>query len=69
MKIEHGIPIPAIVRKTDGITAMLREMKPGDSFVIPKEQQTSVRTIASKLKVSIVSRRISAAKHRVWRVA
>lgn len=66
MKIEKNIPIPP--RKSGLISLTLREMKVGDSIVIPKSQDTSWRTAAMRLKMDIVTRKISDTETRLWRV-
>jgi len=41
LKIEDGVPLPTDLRKrTTGITAVMRQMKPGQSVLLPQYRTT-----------------------------
>ena len=64
--IEHGIPIPPTGNRV-GITDALREMLPGDSFLIDLKQRYIVTSCAQKIGIKITCRNIEG-KLRVWRL-
>jgi len=65
IKIDKDIPLPPL-SKQSGQAAALRQCKKGDSFVV--ELRTSIHTIASRLGISIATRR-EGDKFRVWRLS
>ena len=67
MIIEKGIPIPDR-RRDGGITGTLRKMSVGDSFLIPAEMnRASAHIAATKLGITITTRKQSDGTVRVWR--
>jgi hypothetical protein len=67
-KIEKGIPIPEISREREGLTALLRSMEIGDSFVCTRKDLRNVYAASKRIGIPIVTRRISEDKQRIWRV-
>lgn len=67
--IETGIPIPERNQR-NSITAALKKMEIGDSFVIEKSRQTSVGPLARQLGIKIATKvdEKQSDKIRVWRV-
>lgn len=70
IQIEKGVPIPDRHHSfTHGMTGAIRSMAIGDSFVIPKEQRTSVINCSRASGAKLSVRKISDTEVRVWRVA
>jgi hypothetical protein len=67
LKIESGVPIPP-PRHLNGMTAVMRRMKIGDSFSCEKPAGTFHSTAAlAGIKISM--RRLDDGTYRVWRIA
>jgi len=69
-EIEHGIPVPEATRggaKRAALTAALKKLKVGDSFVTTVVPKTAYVT-AKEAKVSITIRTLPDKSLRVWRV-
>lgn len=67
MKIESNIPIPCS-RHSFRKVAVFRDMKPGDSVVIPTVEANAWRAVAYNHKIKITIRKISETETRLWRV-
>ena len=66
IKIEKNVPMPE--SKGRGFSAALRKLKPGESFVIPIDARSSIRTLATRLGMRISVRTLDEARIRVWLV-
>lgn len=70
IQIEKGVPIPDRNHSvTHGMTGAIRSMAIGDSFVMPKQQRTSVTNCARAAGAKVSIRKISDTEIRVWSVA
>lgn len=68
-KIEKGIPAP-VAAKRNGVTATLRSMQVGDSFLYPKAKRTALSQLFRNCKPSeFMSRTADEQYVRVWRTA
>lgn len=71
MRIEKGVPIPTL--RSNGITATLRKLKPGnataddESVMIPSNKVKSWHAVAAQLGIKITVR-LENDKHRLWRL-
>jgi len=65
IKIEKNIPIPV---KQTGISAVLRSLDIGDSFLAKKGQQAHITASGRRVGVKVVSRTVATDQIRVWRV-
>lgn len=69
IKIEQGVPIPARNRKGGGLTATLKQMIVGDSFLWPKAKRGYLTTYFQKVpEAKFTSRTVDEENVRVWRV-
>lgn len=68
IKIDHGIPVPPS-RPVSKWEPILRAMKTGDSFVVPKlfECQAILR-VAMKSGLIVTTRKLNGDGWRVWRI-
>lgn len=66
-KIEHDVPIP-LGAKLSGLTATLKKMKVGDSFIADFRLRSNVPTTARRLGMKVATRTIDSNHMRVWRV-
>lgn len=65
VNIETGIPLP----ESRGVVVQtLEKMNHGDSIVIPLEKVNTWRSLASKNKIGVVTRKVSDTEIRIWRV-
>ena len=67
IKIDKNVPMPE--SKGKGITAVLRKLKVGESFVLPIENGASIRTLANRIGVRISVRTIDEETIRIWLVS
>lgn len=63
IKIESGIPIPGL------LLPKVKQMKIGDSFVLPIKRRTYPGCLAVRLGIKFTTRKISKTEIRVWRIA
>jgi hypothetical protein len=68
IKIEKNIPIPSS-RGAAGVSAALRKLGIGDSFLVGLEHRASIRPAAARLGLRITVRTLDDNKIRVWRVS
>jgi hypothetical protein len=66
--IEKNVPIPGIWTRAGGVTATLRSMEVGDSFLAPQKQRSSMAQFAKRAGCRVVTRK-EGDKVRVWKVA
>lgn len=78
--VEKGVPIPACVRKDERNRArskwpkFLRDLEPGDSFVVSYPQVYTVTAVARWIQIPIVKLDLPKAKYdrmakaRIWRI-
>jgi hypothetical protein len=70
MKIDKDIPIPPPSTKGGtGVTATLRAMKVGESFVAPFTARGSIQSCARSARIKVAIRKISPTECRVWVVS
>lgn len=67
LKIEHGIPITKCSRDAIYVTAF-RQMKIGDSFVLPIKSRAGPYLAARRLGIKVIVRKINDTEVRIWRV-
>jgi len=67
IKIDKNIPMPT--KGGSGVSAALRKLGIGDSFLVGLEHRASVRPAAARLGVRITVRTLENDQIRVWRVA
>lgn len=67
IKVESGIPIPPRYSR-DSKLALLRSMKPGDSFVVTKLSERSMfLNQAKRDKINVTTRKLNGDGYRIWR--
>lgn len=69
IQIDKNIPMPSGPNGGTGVTAAIRSLQIGDSFVIPESQRNAVGPAASKLGFSLLTRKQDDGTVRVWRKA
>jgi S-formylglutathione hydrolase FrmB len=67
LKLESGIPIPAVARGT-GVMSALRKMKVKDSFIWSNPNTSNLYNFAKEAGIRITVRKQPNGTHRVWRV-
>lgn len=68
VKIEKCIPIPNRAGHRSGLTAALRSLEVGDSFLWPKTKRASIIPAATLVRIKVATR--AEGDHvRVWRIA
>lgn len=65
IKIESGVPMPS--KNTGGMSQTMRQMKVGDSFVLPSVKRPSVHTCARNAGIKVAMRTADGIT-RVWRI-
>lgn len=65
-KIEKGIPIP--MSRETGLTAAIRKLKVGDSFVVTRVQRAQCAASGNRLGFKLATRNAEGGV-RVWRIA
>jgi hypothetical protein len=70
IKIEKGVPIPQKhdSQKRGSLTATLKAMEVGDSFLYAKSQRGALPTVARHAGIRVATRSEGADHVRVWRV-
>lgn len=66
IKIETGIPAPTRRQQDTGVTAALRSMKVGDSFV--HSERGSLHQIARQIGLHLATRKQEDGSYRIWRI-
>lgn len=66
--IEHGIEMPQR-GKCKSEFAVLLDMKPGDSILVPVKKMTHWRQAATARGLKVTVRSVSETEARLWRVA
>lgn len=64
--IESNIPIPERKSGSDGILSLMRQMKVGDSVVIPTLKVPGARSAARVIGKRICGRKLSDTETRIW---
>lgn len=67
IKIEHGIPIPDACNRT-GRTAIVNEMKVGDSTVVDGRGYAGCYAAALRRGLRLIRRSVGGGKFRCWLV-
>ena len=68
-QIDSGIPAPALRPRATGLTNVMRQLKVGDSFLVPKSSRSNIGQTAMRCGVKVVTRSVDNDMIRVWRVA
>lgn len=68
IKVEKNVPIPPARAAVDSVSATLRRMDVGDSFLAPKKQRTHMAQFAKYAGCKVVTR-TEGDMVRVWKVA
>lgn len=66
--IESGIPIPP-KHKGTGYPELMRQMKVGDSILVPKKGRVAVLQAAVRLRITITTRKEGDGTMRCWKVS
>lgn len=66
IKIESNVPIPSGGRKGHTIE-LLKKLKVGDSFVVPKIYRANISNIATQIKMKVATRSVNNEMVRIWR--
>ncbi len=70
IKIEKDVPMPGCYRDGESdLDRGIRELSIGDSFVIPKRQQSTATWLAGAAGIRVTTRTLSDTEIRVWRIA
>jgi len=67
IKIEKNVPMEN--DRAKGVTAILREMEVGDSFVVAEVKRMGIGTCARQVGIEITTRKQPDGTVRVWRTA
>jgi hypothetical protein len=69
LKIDKGTPVPSQVLARNGLTALLRGMDVGDSFLYPKVKRTNLHPLFQRIAGSkFATRSADETNVRVWRI-
>jgi hypothetical protein len=66
-KIEKSVPIPMKTnQRTKALKKLVDKMKPGDSFLVPKDDAMGIRNSLNTLRVKFCSRKEGEKHFRFW---